>query len=526
MKKILTAFLLLCSVCAAQAQTKVFKEVNEDIQSQVKPIYQDNSLVGYVVFTQLEKASADSFNYKITLMDENLNDIGVVNFKEIKLFLYGVTFEQDVLCLAYFKSNFYFKEYTSRKEYKAAEQNEKTAILTQFLSLDGKIIKANSLNVTVKKSEWSGKMGNKSYMGSGALKNVHLRNIPGKGFALCYGDEQKNTLVAFNTAGNQLWTKPVKIYEGASLANMLTAGKYVYVLAKNKPDRRNGDMNLGGYEVLGFHIADSAAPFKHALKDKQGNSLTINSFSNDPVTGNLFISGCVIDPRKGNDYATPKAFARGAFAGVYSLNINGPKKSDISEVYSYWNDGSQSLFSKKGQNLNSRTYCWYEGGIKDYQGNTYFFGTSFVKKAKVGSIVASVVTAPTVIIPLYISMFGYNKVRIDNTVLLKQSSKGVLSNESAIRGDEGGFYLNKLGWMFDTRKYMTASNPETKNTYLIISDKKNFFIYSLTAKKVIRTVPRKEGNIFTYIFPAKEGHIMVSEYNRRERSTTVSIESL
>ena len=109
MKKILTAFLLLCSVCAAQAQTKVFKEVNEDIQSQVKPIYQDNSLVGYVVFTQLEKASADSFNYKITLMDENLNDIGVVNFKEIKLFLYGVTFEQDVLCLAYFKSNFYFK---------------------------------------------------------------------------------------------------------------------------------------------------------------------------------------------------------------------------------------------------------------------------------------------------------------------------------------------------------------------------------------------------------------------------------
>src|SRR5687768_16251181 len=179
MKKTLTAFLLLLTVCYAHAQKKVFKEVSEDIQSQVKPIYQDNALVGYVVFTQLEKASADSFNYKITLMDENLNDIGVVNFKEIKLVLYGVTFEQDVLCLAYFKSNFYFKEYKSKTEYRAAEENEKTAILTQFLSLDGNIIKSNTLNVQVKQSEFSGKMASRSYMGAGTLKSVHLRNIPG-----------------------------------------------------------------------------------------------------------------------------------------------------------------------------------------------------------------------------------------------------------------------------------------------------------------------------------------------------------
>src|SRR5215211_1229401 len=128
MKQTLSAFLLLLTVYYGQGQTKVFREVSEEISSEVKTIRQDNALVGYVVFTQLEKASADSFNYKITLMDENLNDIGVVNFREIKLFLYGVTLEQDVLCLAYFKSNFYFKEFTSKKDYKQAEQNEKTSI--------------------------------------------------------------------------------------------------------------------------------------------------------------------------------------------------------------------------------------------------------------------------------------------------------------------------------------------------------------------------------------------------------------
>src|ERR1700682_4275295 len=105
MKKTLlrTCFLLsiLAAFIQADAQSKVFKEVGEDISSQVKPIWQDGTMVGYVVFTQLEKASADSFNYKVTIMDENLNDIGAVNFREQKLNLQAVSFESDVLCLAY-----------------------------------------------------------------------------------------------------------------------------------------------------------------------------------------------------------------------------------------------------------------------------------------------------------------------------------------------------------------------------------------------------------------------------------------
>jgi hypothetical protein len=80
--------------------------------------------------------------------------------------------------------------------------------------------------------------------------------------------------------------------------------------------------------------------------------------------------------------------------------------------------------------------------------------------------------------------------------------------------------------MFDTRSYYAVTNTETKNTYLIISDKNNIFIHSMNAKKVIRTIPRKDGNILTYVIPAKEGHIMVSEYNRKAKSTTVSIEAL
>jgi len=42
----------------------------------------------------------------------------------------------------------------------------------------------------------------------------------------------------------------------------------------------------------------------------------------------------------------------------------------------------------------------------------------------------------------------------------------------------------------------------------------------------MRTIPHMDGNVRTSILPAKEGHIMVSEYNYKEKYTRVSIESL
>src|SRR6187551_3928732 len=111
----LSIALFACLNCL-HAQTKVFKEVSDEISSQIKIIKQDNALVGYLAFTRLEKASQDSFNYRITIMDENLNDIGTVNFREEGLTLQDIAFEQDALCLAYLKSNVIGNNYT-KKEY-------------------------------------------------------------------------------------------------------------------------------------------------------------------------------------------------------------------------------------------------------------------------------------------------------------------------------------------------------------------------------------------------------------------------
>src|ERR1700722_19296651 len=104
MKQLLTLTVTLFLTQHLLAQTKVFKEVGEEISTQVKAITQDNILVGYLAFTRLEKANADSFNYRISIMDENLNDIGMVSFRQAHLELQTVSFEQNVLCLGYVQS--------------------------------------------------------------------------------------------------------------------------------------------------------------------------------------------------------------------------------------------------------------------------------------------------------------------------------------------------------------------------------------------------------------------------------------
>jgi hypothetical protein len=150
MKNILLAVALVTISMSGYSQSKVFKEVSEDVTSQIKAITQDGNLVGYLVFTELEKASETTFNYKLTIMDENLNDIGTVNFKEEKLFLQQVSFEQDVMCLAYIKSNIIGKEFKNARQYRREKENDaKNSIVTQFVSHDRKNINTNVIKADI-----------------------------------------------------------------------------------------------------------------------------------------------------------------------------------------------------------------------------------------------------------------------------------------------------------------------------------------------------------------------------------------
>lgn len=523
MRKFFTLlFCALLTTVAASAQSKVFKEVSSDISSDMEAIVQDGALVGYLVFTQLEKASEDSFNYKITIMDENLNDIGVVNFRDEKLDLQAVSFEQDVLCLAYLKSNIIGRQFSNGRAYKKAMENSKTAIVTQFLNLDGKIIKENYTEVVTDKDPARNYSTPGKFTIDTRLKQkIQLANIPQKGFACFYGDENKKALTVYSATGNQLWTKNV---DDALAYSLLTTKDNIFILYKKKEK-----MLEGGYSINVFSTDTNERLLSYELKDKNDNWLKVLGFGNDAATGKPFISGNIINKNLGNNFLTGKQLTKGLYDGVFTLSFNGPKRTDVKEVYSYWSDGSQTpAISKTGRYAENDAYAKFSNVTRDYQGNTYFIGPAFVKKPKWGTIASAVVFSPLILVsPMILVMSGTVKCKITSAMILKQNNTGTLSFENTIDCNTTAFHPGRqIFEEYYNSTYYNVTNADTKTNYVIIDDNKNIVLYNISQKKIARTVPHKDGQIRTNIFPAKEGHIMVAEYNKKEKYTRLSIEAL
>ncbi|HZX59385.1 MAG TPA: DUF6770 family protein, partial [Mucilaginibacter sp.] len=534
MKKTILLMLLSVFVAryAAQAQTKVFKEVGEGMLSQVKIIKQDNALVGYLMFTRLEKANVDSFNYRITIMDENLNNIGKVEFKDIGLRLEDVSFDQDVLCLGYLKSNFLGEEFSSRSSYRKALNVAKNFVMLQFISLDGKIIKSNSIKASINVDNRRSQAYGKVYAGGGLKHSISVKNIPQKGFACFYGDDNANNLIVFNPKGQQLWKK--KINSSASSFYMLTSGSNIYVL--NKTNRSLGTVavyggyalveNEGNYEVTGYNCNDTTAETHFTLKDDKGNQLKVLKFDNDAVTGKPYLAGCIIDPKKEGKYASGRDLSKAPYMGVFTINVTGNKPADLKKVFTYWSDGSTPGVSARGLFAETDSYVMLTDAFRDFKGNTYFTGPEMIRRTRWGSIASSIITAPLIVPPIWILGFGgTSKCKTTDAMVVKQDGKGELSVENSVPTDHSSYHkaIAAVAY-YNNQSFYTVFNSDTKTNYLVVDDEKNILIYNVNTKTVVRTIPHKDGNIKTYVFPAKEGHIMVSEYNKKERSTRVSIE--
>lgn len=500
MRKNIALFIsCLLFIIAGNAQTKVFKEVSEEISSQVKAITQDNALVGYLVFTKLEKVDENNFNYKITIMDENLNDIGTVKFTEANITLQGVSFEQDVLCLAYTKMSFTTIPNDNPK--KKPTQKQKDELFIQFISLDGKIIGTHSSDISLTATPYiSGRGFSAKYVYYYGLKHgLQVRNIAKRGFAVYYGDQVRDAFMVFDTKGSLLWTKKLMMF--GDYFYLHTSGSNIYILTKS-----NDLAPEGGYTLHTYSTNDTLAYFKYDLKDKKGDWLKVLTFDNDPNTGKAYLTGCIINPDKQKDYITARDYSNGPYLGLFTLNVGNTAK-EMAGVYSYWNTNAIQGVSEEGLFTapNDNFYVRYSTAFKDYDGNTVFAGSAVVEK----------------------KLLGIPKYKLADGVFIKQDAKAQVKLDNNVECDETS-YFGPAGTIaeFDKKGFYKVTNNETKTNYIIIDDDDNTFIYNVNAKKIMRTIQHKEGKIKTNVFPAKEGHVMISEYNKKEKYTRFSIEAL
>ncbi|ACU62700.1 DUF6770 family protein [Chitinophaga pinensis] len=484
-------FILTLSPLLLKAQTKVFKEVNEGISTEFKPIFQNGNLIGYLAFSELERANKDSFSYRINIMDENLNDLGIVNFREKKLDLQQVSFVNDTLCMAYLKSNVLGYDWGSRNERNDSLSKGYLSLFAQFISLDGKIAHTfeKKLKTDIRLS-WTNIRDGR--IGNGGLKHsVQLKNQDQKGFTFFFGDDAYNYLLVITTQGELLWEK--YILEDGDHYKMLTSGRDVLFLITAE---RN--MAVSSHTVISYDTDKKAGILKLPLLDQFRNPLLVMAFNNDPATGKPYLAGYIHDPMAAGAYLYTKNVVQHLFSGIFVINVDGHEKTAVKRQFSYWTDKVDDELVENDFLSNNNAFMKNVIAFRDFQGNTYITGTNNYHRSEYGSV-----------------------------VMLKQDPSGKLSVLTPFADADID--------LSDTRKQYeltgmpplySVSSSDTRSTYLIVNAQVNSSIYSLEKKKVVRVIPHKDGNIRTNIYPAKEGHVIVAEYNRKEKYTKLSIEAI
>ncbi len=525
---------LLCTISViGKSQSKVFKEVSEEVSSEMKLIMQDNALVGYLVFSQLERANADSFNYKISLMDENLNDIGTVNFREEHLNLEAVSFEQDILSLAYVKSNVIGREFKNGSEYNNFDV--KNELFVQFITLEGKILKTHAEKISLHfgGASYYGSYKKKFTFPSASIKGVVLKNIPGKGFACFYKDENSQELITFDAQGNKTWDKSIST---GSAFNLLTTNTTVLIL-----QRSSSRTDFQKFSLQSFDAVTGTENYDFVLNDSKGNSLNVLNIDLDPATGVPYLSGTIVNQEESSFYFA-RQFRKSPYIGVFTMDLTGTKKDSIQKKFTYWNAGTQEpTISSKGFLQETKSYVFITNSFRDYNNNTYFIGTEIKTKPKfLAALITAAIVVPTIIgappaalayllyVPAVALISGTKRYQATNTSVLKLTPKGKLTYETSLPADRskaigGGKAVSRI---LGNRLIYSIDNTETKNNYIISTDSKKIIIYNVKNKKSERTIPLKAGNTMTLVFPAKEGHIMVLERNKKEKFTRLSIEKL
>ncbi|HEV2353306.1 MAG TPA: DUF6770 family protein [Puia sp.] len=500
MKKSAFSVILLAISLSLHAQTRIFKEVGEDISTQIKAISQNNSLVGYLAFTRLEKADADSFNYRLTIMDENLNEIGKVNFRQVILDLQAVSFEGNTLCVGYIQSGLrdigaVRAENDLRRAQEAAMNSH---ILLQFLSLDGKLLDTYYKEVNLDLASLTPRRPFAGTKIAGYLKyGMQIRNIPNYGFAVFYGDEMSQQMLEFDSKGavvheQQTPTIADHFYLHASAAA-------IYLLTK-----RDVPVPEGGYTLYVYSARDLSAQNNFDLRDADGNWLKVLTFDSDPRTGDPFIAGTIINPRREKQFLTATDYSYTPYLGLFTLDL-GNSQREMHANCSYWHTGNIPGIAADGLFPDKDFYVRYATAFKDFNGNTIFAGTALAGKGFVGA----------------------GKYKLTDGVFVRQEPAGSLALDNTIPCDETK-YFGATGILLelDKKDYYNVADPDTKTNYSIIDDEENIYVYNVTAKKVVRRIPHKDGNIKINVYPAKEGYMMVAEHNRKEKYTRFSIEAI
>ncbi len=464
MRKLFFLLLVFAVNQTSNAQSKVFNQITGAIRSNLSEITQNRTVVGYLRLVQLEKASKNTYNYELNIMDENLNEISTAKFSDGPLSLNDVAFEQDVICASFYKSA--------------------TEVSLYFINLEGKVIKSQTIE------------------SKNSSKGV-TKNLPGVGF-LYHKIAKEFSLIAYNVEGKQLWEKSIdrEAYYLATTSKMIAYYDFHKTKSINFLNAADGK-NFYSKEL------EVDANFSHAFTGTQIYGDTI------------FYSGFISPFNRYGKGMQFKNLKKGYQKGVIVIKAWAPNKQSVKITETKWADADLSDITKVAGNPdNKKENYLFENSVTDKDGNTYFLADNVLRKPRVGLITTTVVLSPLIFFSPLLASAGFNKYYFTDATIFKLTPNNRFSKVTSIPQVRSSKNFAKE--FVSTQPTRNIIDQEGVNAYFVSSDSKNVGITNLSTKKT-KSIPRYAGNISSTIFPAKEGHFMLVENNNSTKSVKLSI---
>lgn len=504
-KFLLTAFVLLLHVCAF-SQSKIFENVIDvELKSSVA-ITSNKQIVGYAFFYKIDKMKKAGL-YRLAILDENLKEIGSNEFEGGKdLILKRAMYESEKLLLSFYDDDKYdqFKQFVKVFDLKGKQLG--------MVGYDPEKVK-------------------KGMFGASAAEQMEalyegMENVEGKGFVRLYQSKAKTggvDIQFIDLSGKLKWEKNISADKGdrTDLYLITTTPNTVLLCQMD----RSGIMSA---EAKVFLVGLATDNGKELFK----KPLDIKGYSYEPMLVKKTDDGKLkmVSSLLNEDAKFLKALPRGI--SIADLN---DQTGEIKIIKDFTFEGELSnVMTMKSGSKTEDGYIKPHNLIMMNDGSMVLVGEFFRKTVSAGGMAMKV-----------LSQGGTSAAQatLDDLFLLRINDKLKATALEKVEKDKQRFllpsdfmsigmtakwltYLGAYGYMYTdegmdgTQKTVLARGSfgdEKYGTVAITIDEKKGF----TQK---RFSVEKEKNVSYHIQRAKPGYVMISKYNSKKKSLSVSLE--
>jgi len=511
-KNVCSLLLFIVMTMSLQAQTKTFDDVLEVRLQDMGPIYQDQQVKGYYLFYNMEKADRKNNNYKLIVLDDNLNKVSEKDMTESKYIRLSDA--------AYDEQSLFFVFYESREKKLEFRRYD-----TQCKLLSKKTEELSNREAGMYENPAD----------YGAMNPINLAPVVGKGFV--HYTLQKNNKIGysirfFGEEGHKDWT-----YRSAEKSDEMEfpfhlgySDKLLLTSIIKKKGAMSRDLD---FYLQGIDIETGKKVFEKTLDDPKYAIQLLNAFP-DP-SGDIILSGVYFD----KDDKLAKAASLGLFTG--KMNSSG---EFVTRNYISWaKDVSKKLPTNSKGKVEGGGYVFFHKALRNSEGKFFAIGEMYGKAASALGIAttalgvlsggggASVVKIE--VRDMVVFEFNPDLTLADVKVFEKKSSGIELPSGAEFSSTQLlGNYVNYLGG-FD---YMYTQKNEDASIISFCYD--NYERAKGKTKHVLGVVSRRAGEQ-TYAtdkisletdaswirsYPAKPGYVLLMEYFRKKKKVDLRLE--